>query len=411
MGRTPSILSDCTRKQILLDIERYPGKTCEEILTLEGRSYNREDTSALRNRFNYLKKQKKDHPSRYWTEFARCNANALNNTTPCQSPASSIATPPPHPRRPVPYILTPSPVKGTPKNTAQRNNRTTTMPPATRKKLLTRQDGDEEDFLSNANIMFRTFEEAEAAGKQVHVNSLDHVQIWAQQFSHFHYMMICWSLVDQVHFLDLESPDGHGAYGFWAQFTKDVRSKDETFLYDEFNMRLMGISIDVMDAPQYCGRIVLAGDALLITMPFFPSVYLTHYDDMHAVDKERKATVEDSFIIHANSIIEDTTRNTCKILFVLPDGYSFGCDFLDSDASPSPVDKTLKITLRHFEVSRSRPQASKGSNGWTQTFYHGFFKLRVHTRQMKTNRLAAPKTVVDDLDSFFTGMDINGMNF
>ena len=259
--------------------------------------------------------------------------------------------------------------------------------------------------------MFRTFEEAEAAGKQVHVNSLDHVQIWAQQFSHFHYMMICWSLVDQVHFLDLESPDGHGAYGFWAQFTKDVRSKDETFLYDEFNMRLMGISIDVMDAPQYCGRIVLAGDALLITMPFFPSVYLTHYDDMHAVDKERKATVEDSFIIHANSIIEDTTRNTCKILFVLPDGYSFGCDFLDSDASPSPVDKTLKITLRHFEVSRSRPQASKGSNGWTQTFYHGFFKLRVHTRQMKTNRLAAPKTIVDDLDSFFTGMDINGMNF
>jgi len=71
------------------------------------------------------------------------------------------------------------------------------------------------------------------------------------------------------------------------------------------------------------------------------------------------------------------------------------------------VDKTLKITLQKFEVSRSQPQTSKD---WKQTFYHGFFKLRVHdTRQMKTNRLAAPKTVVDDLDSFFTSMDINGM--
>jgi hypothetical protein len=89
-------------------------------------------------------------------------------------------------------------------------------------------------------------------------------------------------------------------------------------------------------------------------------------------------------------------------LFVLPDGYAFADDFDTANASPSIMDRTMRIVMRELQ---SKKALEPGGLPIPQIFYPGFFELRVLSCNAASKELKS-KSNVDSFASYFTGMTV-----
>jgi hypothetical protein len=207
--------------------------------------------------------------------------------------------------------------------------------------------------------------------------------------------------VDDVYVLDFDHPEANG-FGILAFKVEDIKSASGRFLYDKVKLILANGITDLADIPRIAGTIVLGGQAFHLAMPSIPDFMKEQYEELFKLDQVRCAKTEEQFELHINRISNDQGRSTHTTLFVLPDGYAFADDFDTANASPSIMDRTMRIVMRELQ---SKKALEPGGLPIPQIFYPGFFELRVLSCNAASKELKS-KSNVDSFASYFTGMTV-----
>jgi hypothetical protein len=208
--------------------------------------------------------------------------------------------------------------------------------------------------------------------------------------------------VDDVYVLDFENPEANG-FGILAFKIEDIKSDDKHFLYDKAKLILTNAVTDLADIPHIAGRIVLGGQAFHLAMPSVPEFFKEQYEDLFALEETRCSKTEEQYELHINRIANDKGRSKHTALFVLPDGFAFSDDFTTADASPSIMDRKMNLFLRVLQVVK--PIEPKGPK-MPQTFYPGFFELRVLSCNAASKNLKPKSKGVASFSSYFSGMKV-----
>jgi len=143
-----------------------------------------------------------------------------------------------------------------------------------------------------------------------------------------------------------------------------------------------------------------------VTAPTVANFLMKHHKKLQKKKEINHCKLtENKFAEQVNQIAKDDARNTHSSLFVLPDGYAFTKDFVNSDASPSPSDKLIKIVMCQLE---STDEIGNDENDIrqqvTQTFYPGHWILRLLHKTAMPLDLKDCKNEDESITSFFSGM-------
>jgi hypothetical protein len=165
------------------------------------------------------------------------------------------------------------------------------------------------------------------------------------------------------------------------------------------------IIVDLADITRLSGTVVLGGQAFHFVVPTFPDFMKEQYEDLFDLEQTRCGKTEEQYQFHMNGITKDEGRNTRSILFVLPDGFAFTDDFLTPDASPSIMDRNVRVMMRQLVLSKS---LEIGGPPIPQKFYPGFFELRVLSCEAASKELKSKSKSADPFLSYFSGMRVSG---
>jgi hypothetical protein len=104
-----------------------------------------------------------------------------------------------------------------------------------------------------------------------------------------------------------------------------------------------------------------------------------------------------------NRIANDKGRSKHTVLCVLPEGFAFSDDFKTADASPSIMDQKMNLVMRALGLEKA---VEVGGEKVGQTFYPGFFDLRVLSCNAASKALKSKSKGVASFSSFFSGMKV-----
>jgi hypothetical protein len=208
--------------------------------------------------------------------------------------------------------------------------------------------------------------------------------------------------VDDVYVLDFDNPEANG-FGILAFKVEDIKSADRRFLYDRAKLILTNAVTDLADIPRIVGTIVLGGQAFHLAMPSVPECYKEQYECLFDLEEFPCAKTEEQYELHIHRIANDKGRSKHTVLFVLPDGFAFSDDFGTADASPSIMDRTVRLMMRSMEVDKA---IEPGGKSMTQTFFPGFFELRVLSCNAASKELKSKSKGAASFSSFFSGMKV-----
>jgi hypothetical protein len=215
-------------------------------------------------------------------------------------------------------------------------------------------------------------------------------------------ILVCLFTVDDVYVLDFDHPEANG-FGIFAVKTPDIKSVDGRFLYDKVKILLTKGVADLADIPKVAGAIVLGGQAFHLVLPSVPEYLREQLEALFMLEDVRCAKTEEQFQLHMNRLSNDPNRMKHTFLFVLPDGFAFTDDFVNADASPSIMDRMVRVVMRELSVTKHIEQ---GGPPITQLFYPGFFQLRILSCNAASKELKSKSKQIESFSSFFTGMRV-----
>lgn len=127
------------------------------------------------------------------------------------------------------------------------------------------------------------------------------------------------------------------------------------------------------------------------------------YEFLFELEADRCSKTEEQYELHMNRIVNDKGRMMHTTLFVLPDGFAFTDDFVVSDASPSIMDRNMRIIMRELRVTKA---VEPGGKAVPQVFYPGYFELRVLSCNAASKELKSKSRKIEAVSSFFSGMKV-----
>jgi hypothetical protein len=210
--------------------------------------------------------------------------------------------------------------------------------------------------------------------------------------------------VDDVYVLDFDNPEANG-FGVLAFKIEDIRSADRRFLYDKAKLILTNAVTDLADIPRIAGTIILGGQAFHLSMPSVPKFMKEQYESLFDLEQVCCAKTEEQYELHINRIANNKGCSKHTALFVLPDGFAFSDDFMTADASPSIMDQNMRINMRVLGVDKA---IEPGGKSMVQTFYPGFFELRVLSCNAAPKQLKPKSKTAASFTSYFSGMKVQG---
>jgi hypothetical protein len=208
--------------------------------------------------------------------------------------------------------------------------------------------------------------------------------------------------VDDVYVLDFDDPEANGD-GIFVLKTPDLKSSDGRFLYDKVEILLTKGVTDLADISKVAGAIVLGGQAFHLALASVPEYLREQLEAFFMLEDVRCAKREEQYELQMNRISNDKDRMKHTFLFVLPDGFAFTDDFANAAASPSIMDRKIRVVMRELQVIKS---VEPGGRLIPQVFYPGFFELRILSCNAASKELKSESKKVESFSSFFSGMRV-----
>lgn len=384
------------RRQLTLDFDKHSGDSWKQFAARKLRTeyYVGPLVGAAQNRFTYLKKLKAHNPEKYWPIVVKAtsgpsskNCEAKLEDSPdefggdSESESELSDNEDTGNKTDTPQKFTTPPTTGIKKKTKSPSPRLTlsfpSPPSRSDLKMAPRAP-------PSASSTSRTGQGPATYG------SMDEAELDA----------------DFVIKVDFDQPEKNGAPLFWLQEIAKVKSDDGKVLIWKAKILINNV-MDLRDFELTKGTVVCEGLGFLVKLPALPFFRRNEksINDFHSTKEAVRCTrTEEDFLGAALSIASDKERLMIKYLFVMPDDYVVSAD-MNSERAPT-CDQKCKLKVREYTEKYETPgKAGAAMKKWQQTWYPGFWMLRIVSKGTSPLQTQANDSD-DDLEDGFAGMKI-----
>jgi hypothetical protein len=210
--------------------------------------------------------------------------------------------------------------------------------------------------------------------------------------------VFCSSLADEIIHVDLDRPEQNG--GFFVFRITDVKASNGMELIDMIKIMLPHV-VDLRDFSKYQAHLVLKGKALLIQQPTLPYYLLHEHEELLLTEKDKCVRTEQAHSVHANRVLEDSSRLVKSTLLVFPPGVLCSVDF--TTAASATDGHKVKLYLRSLSTNSKLGTNDKETS---QTFVPCYWLMRVLEDDRRLLKLDSAGTGGDTLEDAMQGMII-----
>ncbi|CAB9525587.1 unknown protein [Seminavis robusta] len=368
-----------TKRKLLRDIEAHPEYSCEEVVKLDTK-YQGDLLQAVRNRFHYLKRLKKENPKKYWKLFGEANEigkNELDLDPEDDSPSKLVAT------------------WGSKPNTrsSSSNKATTKTPPPEQEPIIEEEETQSpapqplpEEVPSSSWSFSTPIKRKKTVNKMApkkgtpsklfHSPHSGFKQAAAVQRENiFKNKSEAMDAVDETIDVDLHYPEENGSEFLVHRVDECLSITDQTgtVVADKIRITLKCL-VDLRDYDNYTGNIVLNGKGFLVTGPKVPHFLLHNHEGLSDLEQTPCERTKNKLATFANAVLGDPTRLVQTVLFLMPEEVIISTDFVNA-VPPIPThDQKAKLRLREYPLETEVGLAKAKMN---QMFYPGWWEVRV----------------------------------
>jgi hypothetical protein len=385
MDRGKKITKEAGR-QILRDIERYPGLSSTKLLARRPKYYLGKYRKSARNRYDFLIRQKKTQPELYYAKKREIGPDCELSESEVEEDQSPDDEKEDRSADEKEGFTTPK--KG-------RHEETTSSSTGTRRSTGTKKAR----FAPTGSANKKTSTPCSAPSPQSEDMETPSGK------SRFTSLQHAVDKVDEVIELDdflrdeqQRKPEGNTQNLFIQRINK-IKSRDGKELIQKLKITVTN-SIDIRDLKQYNCLIVLKGSALLLEVPRIPMFLMENHIHFLSLEKERCEQTELETAASFTAISEDPKRLHKKILIAFPEDSDVALT-ADFTKNIPTEDTKVKRQLRTLEVESL--VGKRKDRRLTQHFFTIHWEMRVLTGA-GVNKLRKDEDSDSDLEDAIRGM-------